>query len=102
VIPNRYVYYNVFYPWEVMSGYPGIGDQVSLFQLGFDLKIGQSNCLLFSDAPIEDATAMVRRIEARYAELPKPLDYPLQPDQDDTLLNQLDYNDNFRSNSRII
>ncbi|HPM04402.1 MAG TPA: amylo-alpha-1,6-glucosidase, partial [Candidatus Cloacimonas sp.] len=96
VIPNRYVYYNVFYPWEVMSGYPGIGDQVSLFQLGFDLKIGQSNCLLFSDAPIEDATAMVRRIEARYAELPKPLDYPLQPDQDDTLLNQLDYNDNFQ------
>jgi len=26
VIPNRYVYYNVFYPWEVMSGYEGIGD----------------------------------------------------------------------------
>lgn len=95
VIPNRYVYYNVFYPWEVMSGYPGIGDQISLVQLSFDLKVGQSNCLLFSDEPITAAEEMVDRIQARYADLPKPMDYPLLPDKNDTLLSDLDYNDNF-------
>ncbi len=95
VIPNRYVYYNVFYPWEVMSGYSGIGDQISLFQIAFDLKVGESNCILFSDNAIHDATAMIERIEARYAALPKPNDLPRSPDQDDTLLNSLDYNDNF-------
>jgi len=95
VIVNRYVYYNVFYPWEVMSGYPGIGDQISLFQLSFDLKVGQSNYLLFSDTAIEDAPALISRIEGRYADLPKPIDFPLEPDNDDTLLNEIDYNDNY-------
>ncbi|PKN72137.1 MAG: hypothetical protein CVU50_08315 [Candidatus Cloacimonetes bacterium HGW-Cloacimonetes-3] len=95
VIPNRYVYYNVFYPWEVMSGYSGIGDQISLFQLAFDLKVGESNSILFSDNAIHDAAAVIQRIEARYASLPKPNDLPAKPDQDDTLLNSLDYDDNF-------
>ncbi len=94
VIPNRYVYYNVFYPWEVMSGYAGIGDQITLFQFSFDLKVGQSNYLLFSDTAIEDAKTLIERIENRYTDLPKPLDYPSAPDKDDTLLNSLDYNDN--------
>ncbi len=94
VIPNRYVYYNVFYPWEVMSGYEGIGDQITLFQLGFDLRVGQSNYLLFSDTAIEDAKTLIERIENRYADLPKPLDYPYASDKNDTLLNNLDYNDN--------
>ena len=93
VIPNRYVYYNVFYPWEVMSGYEGIGDQITLYQISFDLKVGQSNYLLFSDTAIEDAKILIERIENRYAELPKPRDYPASSDEDDTLLNTLDYND---------
>lgn len=95
VIPNRYVYYNVFYPWEVMSGYPGIGDQISLFQIAFDLKVGQSNYILFSDSQILDAEAVIARIEARYADLPKPVDYPAGADENDVLLSDLDYNDNF-------
>ncbi len=92
----RSEYKNVFYPWEVMSGYPGIGDQISLFNLVFDLRIGASTSILFSDSPIEDPMAMVKKIQSRYADLPKPLDYPAQPDENDELLNNLDYNDNFQ------
>jgi predicted glycogen debranching enzyme len=91
---NRYSYYNVYYTWEVMSGYAGIGDQISLFQLDFDLKVGQSNYLLFSDAPISDPLEVIKRIEARYADLPKPKDYPQLPDADNTTLSTLDYGDN--------
>ncbi|MEN6445758.1 MAG: glycogen debranching enzyme N-terminal domain-containing protein, partial [Candidatus Cloacimonas sp.] len=98
ITSNRYVYYNVFYPWEVMNGYEGVGDQISLVQISFDLKIGNSNYLLFSDTPIEDAETLIKRIENRYAYLPKPLDYPSYPDKDDTLLNSLDYNDSILFN----
>ncbi|HOQ77204.1 MAG TPA: amylo-alpha-1,6-glucosidase [Candidatus Cloacimonas sp.] len=98
IIPNRNVYYNVFYPWEVMNGYEGIGDQITLVQISFDLKVGKSNYLLFSDTSIEDAEILIKRIEERYAHLPKPLDYPIFPDSDDALLNNLDYNDNFLYN----
>ncbi len=93
VIQNRYVYYNVYYPWEVMNGYPGIGDQISLFEIGFDLNIGESNYLIFSDNPITDPALVIKRIEKRYTNLPKPFDYPLNPDLDDTLLSKLDYAD---------
>ncbi len=93
--PNRYVYYNVFYPWEVMNGYPGIGDQISLFELNFTLRIGQSNYLLLSDKAIARPQKLIESIEKRYASLPKPMDYPVAPDQDDTLLSTLDYNDNY-------
>lgn len=91
---NRYVYYNVFYPWEVMGGYPGIGDQISLFELNFTLKVGEENCLLFSDSPIENGPKLIKRIIKRYAKLPRPSDYPEVPDTDDTLLSSLDYDDN--------
>jgi predicted glycogen debranching enzyme len=94
VIPNRYTYYNVFYPWEVMSGYPGIGDQVSLFELNFSLEVGESNRVLFSDQSIANPAAVIKRIEKRYKHLPKPKDYPVKPDIDDTLINRLDFNDN--------
>ncbi len=93
IADNRYIYYNVFYPWEVMSGYAGIGDQISLFEMNFTLKIGETCSLLFSDQAIDDASECANRIENRYAELPKPKDYPLLPDVDDTLLSNLDYND---------
>jgi len=93
VYDNRYVYYNVYYPWEVMSGYPGIGDQITLFELRFDLKVGKSNYVLFSDRPIDNAQHLIAGIEARYASLPKAFDFPLEADKDDTLLSKLDYND---------
>ena len=44
--PNRFTYNNVFYPWEVMSGYAGIGDQISLFELNFALDIVEINPIL--------------------------------------------------------
>lgn len=95
VISNRYVYYNVFYPWEVMSGYAGIGDQISLFQIDFDLSPNESNSMLFSDAPIQNPASIVKRIEARYEDLPKPFDVPIHIDSDGDLLSKIDYNDNY-------
>ena len=91
---NRFVYYNVFFPWEVMNGYPGIGDQISLFELNFTLKVGEHNCLLFSDTPIDDPQKVIRRIERRYSRLAKPADLPRRPDRNDSLLEGLDYEDN--------
>ncbi|MCB5229970.1 MAG: glycogen debranching enzyme N-terminal domain-containing protein [Candidatus Cloacimonetes bacterium] len=92
--PNRFVYYNVYYPWEVMAGYSGIGDQISLFELKFALKPGESNCVLFSDSPIEYPQAVKDAILKRYADLPLPADFPCCADEDDTLISNLDYNDN--------
>ncbi|MGC9361732.1 MAG: glycogen debranching enzyme N-terminal domain-containing protein, partial [Candidatus Syntrophosphaera sp.] len=94
VTQNRYTYYNVFYPWEVMSGYQGIGDQISLFELNFSLEVGGCNRVLFSDQPIANPDAVSKRIEKRYSQLPKPRDYPAKPDSDDTLIKSLDFNDN--------
>lgn len=94
VISNRYVYYNVYYPWEVMSGYEGIGDQISLFQVSFDLAPNESNALLFSDSEIEDPQKVISRITDRYAGLPKACDYPKQSNAEGSLLSSLDYNDN--------
>jgi len=90
---NRYVYYNVYYPWEVMHGYPGVGDQITLFELQLNLKIGESKYILFSDQPIEQPDKMIKRIEERYRNLTLPSDYPAYPDSDNTLLSRLDYND---------
>ncbi len=91
--PNRYVYYDVYYPWEVMKGYEGIGEQISLFELKFSLKVGQSNYILFSDERISDPRSMVEEIEKRYAELPRPADLPKDPANGEGLLSTLDYDD---------
>lgn len=96
--PKRQVYYDVYYPWEVMKGYEGVGDQISLFDLRFTLKVGQSNYLLFSDTAIKNPHLMVEKIMGRYAELPLPLDWPKERDQDCTLISDLDYNDSLLFN----
>jgi len=93
VVENRYSYYNVFYPWEVMNGFPGIGDQITLFELRFDLGIGEENFVIFSDSPIESAHKLINKIQKRYENLPLPRDYPDLPDTDDTQLSKIDYND---------
>lgn len=100
VTANRYVYYNVYYPWEVMSGYAGIGDQISFFQIAFDLAPGESNTILFSDAAIPSPLKLMANIEARYAKLPKAMDFPKGLDADGALLSKLDYNDNFLFNRK--
>jgi predicted glycogen debranching enzyme len=90
---NRYVYYNVYYPWEVMSGYAGIGDQISLFQIDFELAPGQSNFILFSNKAIDDVSELYDRILSRYDKLPQPIDFP-KPGQSN-ILESLDYDDNY-------
>jgi len=91
---NRFCYHNVFYPWEVMSGYEGIGDQISLFELNFELCVGESKILVFSDSPIVNPEKLIERIEKRYAKLPKPKDFPQNPDVNDDLIESLDLYDN--------
>jgi predicted glycogen debranching enzyme len=94
VTPNRYTYYNVFYPWEVMSGYAGIGDQVSLFELNFSLAVGESRHILFSDSSLASPDKVISRILKRYSRLPKPKDYPDTPDTENSLIEGLELNDN--------
>lgn len=94
VIENRYTYYNVFYPWEEMKGYPGIGDQITLFELRFDLGVGEENYVIFSDQPVQFSEQMLKNIIKRYEDLPKPHDYPVKPDTDETTLDSIDFDDN--------
>ena len=94
VIQNRYVYYNVYYPWEVMSGYAGIGDQISLFQATFDLSVGHSEYILFSDQAIENPGKLIAQIEKRYAVLPRAADFPDPSMISHGILENLDYQDN--------
>jgi glycogen debranching enzyme len=93
VLENRFTYYNVFYPWEVMKGYPGIGDQLTLFEIRFDLPVGESFCLLFSDTTIAKPQAVIHGILARYAELPHPADFPQTGNANPSILESLDFND---------
>jgi predicted glycogen debranching enzyme len=93
VFENRFVYYNVFYPWDAMKGYAGVGDQITLFEIRFDLKVGEEKCILFSDMPIEAAEKTMKRILKRYKSLPLPHDYPHKPDNDDTLLSRINFDD---------
>ncbi|MFO7659456.1 MAG: amylo-alpha-1,6-glucosidase [Candidatus Cloacimonadaceae bacterium] len=90
---NRYTYYNVFYPWEEMKGYQGIGDQISLFELSFDLGVGDENYVIFSDQLIDYSAQLIKNIVKRYDELPKPHDYPSLSDMDANLLFSIDFND---------
>lgn len=91
---KRSIYREVFYPWEVMVGYEGIGDQLALVQAKFDLKPLQANYLLFSDSPIKQPNLVIERILARYQDLPKPVDYPDLQKATPDLLGDLDYEDN--------
>lgn len=93
VLENRYSYYNVFYPWEVMKGYPGIGDQISLFEIRFDLTIGEEYFVIFSDQPIKNAKKTINNVLSRYQDLPLPHDYPELPDTEYNLLSKIDFND---------
>lgn len=90
---NRYTYYNVFFPWDAMKGYSGVGDQVSLFEINFDLAVGESNYILFSVDPIKSLSKTIDSIQKKYSNLPKPSDFPENPDKEDTLLSTLDLND---------
>lgn len=89
---DRLIYRKVYYPWEVMGGYEGVEDQIALYKLVFELGVGESNYILFSDEPIDEATTLIKTIEARYSTLPRPKDYPM-PQVGKSLLESLDFDD---------
>ncbi len=93
VTQNTVHYRNVFYPWEVMSGYAGEGDQIAFWEIGFDLGVNETNYILFSDEPITDLTNTIKSIRNRYLTLPLPIDYP-EKSLEGLLMDQLDYYDN--------
>lgn len=93
VTANRYTYYNVYYPWEVMKGYPGIGDQITLFEINLELGVGEERYLVFSDEKLDPTPAFMESVLSRYQHLPLPHDYPSEPDIDDSLLGTIDYED---------
>jgi predicted glycogen debranching enzyme len=90
-------YLNVFYPWEVMFGYAGEGDQIAFWELQFDLNVNETNYVIFSDEPINDLTTTIRFIQNRYLNLPLPKDYP-EKSEDGLLLDKLDYSDGIMFN----
>ncbi len=85
-------YFDVFYPWEAMSGYAGVGDQAAFWQIQFDLGVNESNYIIFSDEPINDLTSYIKSIGDRYAMLPHPVDYPERVEEE-MILDKLDYHD---------
>ncbi len=95
---NRFSYYNVFYPWEVMNGYDGIGDQITLFEIKFSLAPGESANVLFSDRPLTKVSKQADEIQERYRNLPLPKDYPRLDSSKPGLLEKLDFNDNLLFN----
>ncbi len=93
IYENKAVYNNVFYPWEVMRGYPATEDLLVMQSIQFNLKPGESNHILFSDVPIERPLQMIIDIEKRYANLPLPKDYPKKMDRNLSISDQLDCED---------
>ncbi len=86
------IYRNVYYPWEVMLGYKGTGDMIAPVRLDFDLKVGEHNCVLFSNEPVEDTETMIKRITNYHGDMPKPSDYPVRK-PDHSILENLDMKD---------
>ncbi len=93
-ISDKYMEYKkVFYPWESMLGYDCNEDLVSPFNIRFDLEKNQEAIILFSDSPIEEHQLTIDRINARYADLPMPRDFPDNYRNFDLL--DLDFNDQY-------
>jgi len=93
---DRKIYSDVYYPWDASRGYPHTEDLIAPFGFEFDLKINESNYLLFSNVPIADSIVMIDNIEKRYKKLPAPPDIPQRRkigDADEQLLTGVDFTD---------
>lgn len=93
------IYRNVYYPWEANRGYQSTEDLYAPYCFEFDLKVNESNYLIFSDRGIDSPLLVADNIEKRYKKLPKPYDIPDKRKKstsftDETqILTKLDYND---------
>jgi predicted glycogen debranching enzyme len=93
VINKRLLYYNVFYPWDAMKGYSGIGDQIALFEIQVELNQGTSKYIVFSDVEQDDIEQVINQVVNRYNHLSLPHDYPGSMKEQDDLLSRIDFND---------
>lgn len=92
------IYRNVYYPWDVMRGYPGNGDVIATVSMQFDLMPNEQNYLIFSETPIDYINNTIQNIEKEYRKLPLPHDYPSSRKEDALLLGKIDYDDNILFN----
>ena len=99
-IYDRVIYRDVYYPWEAYRGYPANEDLIAPLCFEFEIKVNESNYLLFSDKNITDPLILADAIEKRYKKLPLPIDVPIKrkKQSNDSLLASLDYNDNVMFN----
>ncbi|MCL1827834.1 MAG: amylo-alpha-1,6-glucosidase [Candidatus Cloacimonetes bacterium] len=94
------VYSNVYYPWEASRGFPSVEDLIAPFGLEFNLKVNESNYILFSDTTIDNPNEMIENIEKRYRKLPVPADIPqkraktIGSKEEVSLLSKIDFDDN--------
>jgi predicted glycogen debranching enzyme len=96
VYQDKIIYKNVFYPWEATRGYPANEDLISPLCIEFDLKVNESNYLLFSDKEIIDAITIIDQVEKKYKKLPVIQEIPIKrkrTDISDGILEKLDYDD---------
>jgi predicted glycogen debranching enzyme len=62
----------------------------------FELKVNESNCLIFSDISHGDYIPLVEQIEKRYKKLPTPRDIPQKRkkvESEESLIEKLDFSD---------
>ena len=105
---DKVIFRNIFYPWEAYRGYPANEDLIAPLGFEFELKVNETNYLVFSDlnimdSPTSDKNAelllMVDDIEKRYKKLPIPFDIPIKKKKqasqngDEQVLSSLDYDD---------
>ena len=113
---ERVIFRNVFYPWDAYRGYQATEDLIAPFSFEFELKVNESNYLIFSDKDITDTEIktetpsvhllLIDEIEKRYKKMPVPFDIPLRKckqeikdkkqevSKDEHILLSIDYGDN--------
>ena len=93
---DKVIFRNVFYPWEAYRGYPATEDLISPLYFEFELKINESNYIVFSDKDITSPLTTIDEIEKRYHKLPTPYDIPTKrkrANSEESLFLSIDFND---------
>ncbi|MCL2063809.1 MAG: amylo-alpha-1,6-glucosidase [Candidatus Cloacimonetes bacterium] len=106
---DKVIFRNVFYPWDAYRGYQATEDLIAPLGFEFELKVNETNYLMFSDKDISESPTtagilstqlmLVNEIEKRYSKLPEPFDLPgkkkrEEKSEEESILTSLDFGDN--------
>ena len=85
VIHDNVIFRNIFYPWDAYRGYQATEDLIAPLCFEFELKVNETNYILFSDKDIAGVQStettylkVIDEIEKRYKKLPMPFDVPIK------------------------